>query len=85
MEKFGPLVWAVGGGYPIFAHLLFNFRRFCRYLKNRLSRSRGTFKPCRPVIRGKIAQVPLISLELLLLCLAIRQWLEYKICKKMEI
>ena len=29
MDKFGPLVWAVGGGYPFFAHLLFNFRRFC--------------------------------------------------------
>ena len=28
--KFGSLVWAVGGGYPIFAHLFFNFRHFCR-------------------------------------------------------
>ena len=29
MDKFRPLVWAVGRGYPNFAHLLFNFRRFC--------------------------------------------------------
>ena len=31
MHKFGPLVWAIVGGYPISPHLSLFFRRFCLY------------------------------------------------------
>ena len=31
MVKFGPLVLAVGGRYPIFANIIFHFVRFCTF------------------------------------------------------